>query len=152
MRHAVRIQPYVSADLFGKLRAYSAARSLTTSAVICAALTEYFERDEVEESLLVRRLDGVTNAVGQLQRDLDTLSAALGRFVRYSFWTAPLQVDDKVVRRADGLYRDFLSKVGEQVRAGITFSRQVFPPRRSPAAPVAPTGPESGSRNEGGRS
>ena len=49
MRHAIRIQPYLSRDLFQKLRAYAAARSLTVSAVVAAALGEYLERDEVEE-------------------------------------------------------------------------------------------------------
>lgn len=152
MRHAVRIQPYLSRDLFQKLRAYAAARSLTVSAVVADALGRYLERDDVEDALLVRRLEGVTHAVGQLARDLDALAAGFGRFVQYSLWSAPERVDDKVVRRAEGLYRTFLAKVAEQLRAGTTFSGQVFPTRRSSAVPAAPTHQKMGDGDEGGRS
>ena len=68
MKHP-RIQPYLAPELTEKVRAYAAARSLTVSAVMTAALTEYFERDAVEDELIVRRLDGVTHAISQLQRD-----------------------------------------------------------------------------------
>jgi predicted transcriptional regulator len=149
MRHAIRIQPYLSPDLFRKLRAYAAARSLTVSAVVADALGEYLERDDVEDALLVRRMDSVTHAVEQLRRDVDTLAVGFGRFVRYSFFSAPATADAKVVHRAEALYRDFLAKVGEQLRAGVSFTRQVFPTYRSPAALA---GAEEGGGEEGGRS
>jgi len=152
MRHAIRIQPYLSRDLFQKLRAYAAARSLTVSAVVAEALGEYLERDDVEDALLVRRLDGVTHAVEQLGRDLNTLAIGFGRFVRYLFFSAPPAADDKVVKRAEALYRDFLAKVAEQLSAGGTFTRQVLPPRRPPPAPSTPTNTEMGGREDGGRS
>jgi len=134
MRHGIRIQPYVSPDLFRQLRAYAAARDLTVSAVIGAALGEYLERDEVEDALIVRRLDGVTHAVGQLQRDVETLAVGFGRFVRFAFFSAPAAADGSVVRRAETLYGAFLDQVREQLREGVRFTRQVFPPQRSSAA------------------
>lgn len=149
MRHAIRIQPYLSRDLFQKLRAYAAARSETVSAVVAAALGEYLERDKPDDDLLGRRLDRVTHAVEQLARDLDALGVGFGRFVRYSLWSAPERVDDKAVLRGDGLYRTFLSKVAQQIRAGGTFIGQVFPARQPPAVPPNPT---PGGRDEGGRS
>jgi hypothetical protein len=149
MRHAVRIQPYLSRDLFQKLRAYAAARSLTVSAVVADALNEYLERDEVDDDLLVRRLDGVTHAVEKLGRDLDTLAVGFGRFVQYSLWSVPERVDDKAVRRGETLYRGFLAKVAEQLRAGVTFTGHVFPARRPP--PPLPNA-ASGGRDEGGQS
>ena len=152
MRHAIRIQPYLSRELEKKLRAYTTARSLTVSAVVADALGQYLERDEVEEALLVRRLEGVTHAVEQVGRDLEALAVGFGRFVQYSLCSAPDQVDDKVVRRAQGLYRTFLDRVAEQLRAGTTFSAQVFPRRRPPAVPAAPADQEMGDRDEGGRS
>ena len=151
MRHAIRIQPYLSRDLFQKLRAYAAARSLTVSAVVADALGEYLKRDEVDEDLLGRRLDGVTHAVEQLGRDLDALAVGFGRFVQYSLWSIP-EVEDKAVRRGETLYRGFLAKVAEQLRAGTTFTRQVFPTRLPPAVPPVPTNTEKGGRDEGGRS
>ena len=132
MRHAIRIQPYLSRDLFQKLRAYAAARSLTVSAVVAEALGEYLERDEVEDALLVRRLDGVTHAVEQLGRDLNTLAVGFGRFVRYSFFSAPPAADDKVVKRAEALYRDFLAKVARAASGGRDASLARCFPRTDP--------------------
>jgi hypothetical protein len=152
MRHAIRIQPYLSPDLSRRLRAYAAARSLTVSAVVAAALGEYLERDEVEDALLVRRLDSVALAVEQLRRDLEALGAGFGRFVRYSFFSAPSTADDKVVRKAEGLYRTFLSKVAEQLRAGVSFTRQVFPTQGPSTAAAALTSTETGGREGSGRS
>ncbi|HVV53598.1 MAG TPA: hypothetical protein VHO06_28340 [Polyangia bacterium] len=121
------------------------------SAVVADALGEYLERDEVEDALLVRRLDVLNEVVEQLRRDLDTLAVGFGRFVRYSFFSAPLEVDDKVVNRAEALYRDFLSKVGEQLRAGVRFSRQVFPTARA-VGPSSLAGAEGDGREKGERS
>jgi hypothetical protein len=149
MRQAIRIQPYLSRDLFQKLRAYAAARSETVSGVVAAALGEYLERDEPDKDLLVRRLDRITQSVEQVRRDLDALGVGFGRFVRYSLWTLPEQIGDKAIQRGEGLYRTFLSKVADQFRAGGTFTAQVFPTRRPPG--VSPTA-TSGGRDEGGRS
>jgi hypothetical protein len=149
MRHAIRIQPYLSRDLFQKLRAYAAAHSKTVSSVVADALGEYLEPDKPDEDLLGRRLDRVTHAVEELGRDLRALAVGFGRFVQHSLWSLPEQVDDKTVRRGEGLYRGFLSKVAEQIRAGGTFTGQVFPTRRAPAVPPNPT---PGGRDEGGRS
>lgn len=144
MRHAIRIQPYLSQDLFRKLRAYAAARSLTVSAIVADALGEYLERDEVEDAVIVRRLDSLTEAVELLRRDVDTLAVGFGRFVRYSFFSAPLAVDDKAVKRAEELYRDFLGKVGEQFRAGVRFTLQVFPSRQPVPSTASLTAQEDG--------
>jgi predicted transcriptional regulator len=150
MRHAVRIQPYLARDLFQKLRAYAAARSLTVSAVISAALAEYLERDEVEDALIVRRLDDVTHTLGKLTRDVDALAVGLGSFAWYSFLRAPAATEDKVVSRAKAEYAEFLKQVARQLREGIRFTEQVFPTPRRSAAMVA--GTETGGREKEGRS
>jgi hypothetical protein len=73
MRHAIRIQPYLSRDLVQKLRAYAAARSETVSGVVATALGEYLERDPQATRPRLRRRsvglpwsrDGMrSNAVG----------------------------------------------------------------------------------------
>ncbi len=150
MRHAIRIQPYLPPDLFQRLRAYAAAQSLTVSAVVAAALGEFLERDDGDDSLVLRRLDGVTHAVEQLRRDLDAVGVTLGRFVRYSFFAAPDTVDHRVVQRAEGLYRDFLGRVAEQLRAGVNLTGQVFSAHRSLGAVVI--NPEKGGREAEGQS
>jgi hypothetical protein len=152
MKHVVRIQPYIPTGLLQKVQARAAARSWTVSAVVTDALSQYVERDDSDGPLLLRRLDGVTGAIEQLRRDLEAVAAGFGRFVRFSFFTAPEVVDDKAVKRAESLYREFLGKVGEQLRAGTTFTRLVFPPRLPPPAPSPPANTEEGSRDGGGRS
>lgn len=151
MRHAVRIQPYISADLFKKLRAYAAARSLTVSAVVGAALGEYLERDEVEDALLVRRLDRVMHAISGLQRDVDALAAGFGRFVRYSFFSAPATATTEMVRRADALYREFLARVCDQLRDGSRFTGQVWRAQPVPPTSLPTLATENGGREDGGQ-
>jgi hypothetical protein len=152
MRHTIRIQPYISADLFQKLRAYAAARSLTVSAVIGAALGEYLERDEVEDALLVRRLDGVMHAIGGLQRDVDALAVGFGRFVRYSFFSAPAVAPAEVVRRAEVLYGEFLARVCDQLREGVRFTGQVWRAQAGPTTSLPILATENGGGKDGGRS
>jgi hypothetical protein len=152
MRHAIRIQPYLSRDLFQQLRAYAAAHSSTVSAVVADALGEYLKRDDVDEDLLARRLDDVTHAVEQLGGDLNALAVGFGKFAENSFVSTPLAPEDKAVRRAQALYRSFLSKVAAQIRAGTTFTGQVFPTRQPLAVPPVPANTEKGGRDEGGRS
>ena len=152
MRHAVRIQPYISADQFQKLRASAAARSLTVSDIVGAALDEYLERNQLEDALLLRRLDDVRHAIVEVKRDLDTLAAGFGRFVRYSFFSAPAVPPAEVVRRAESLYGDFLARVRDQLRAGVKFTGQVW--RRDAGEAPAPETPatRNGGREEGGPS
>jgi hypothetical protein len=148
MRQAIRIQPYLSRDLVQKLRAYATARSETVSGVVATAVGEYLERDEADKDLLARRMDRVTQSVEELGRDLNALGVGFGRFVQFWLWTIT-EVDDKAVQRGEGFYRGFLSKVAQTIRAGGTFTRQVFPPRQPAAVPPNPT---RGGRDEGGRS
>ena len=149
MRRGSRVQPYLPTDLFRKLHAYAAARSETVTAVIIAAVREYLERDEVEDALLVRRLDGVTQSIGQLQRDVDTLAAGFGRFVRISLFSAPDNLSEQAIKRAEALYAGFLERVHEQLRDGVKFTGLVSRARRRVAAPPLNPAPGTGSR-EGG--
>jgi hypothetical protein len=149
MGKPVRIQPYIPPDLNEKVNAYKAARSLTVSAVVTAALREYFEKDGVVEALVVRRMDGVMHGIGQLQRDLDTLAAGFGRFVRFSFFSAPKSVSAETVGRADSLYADFLARVADQLREGVKFTGLVWRLRGRHAASLADEGAGNGGR-EGG--
>ena len=148
MRKAIRIQPYLSRELVDKVRAYAAARSETVSGVVATALGEYLERGEPDKDLLARLLDRLTQSGEQLARDLNALGVGFGRFVQFWLWTVT-EVDDKAVERGDRFYRGFLSKVAQQIRAGGTFTGQVFPARRPTAVSRDPT---EGGRDEGGQS
>ena len=149
MRHRVRIQPYVSPATHRKLRAYSAAQDLTDSAVAEAALSEFLERDNFDEPLIVRRLDSVVRALAELQNDVDIISKAFGIFARHAFLSAPANTTAEDRRRADGMYGAFLARISAEISAGIRFSGEVgrvragtptTPPGSSPAAGRKGTG------------
>jgi len=124
MRNRLRIQPYVSPEIRRKLAAYSAAQGVTESAVVDAALQEYLESDGVEEALVVRRLDGVGQAVAQVQNELDVLAWAFARFVRFSFLAARPPAPE-AVKQMEALYSAFLTQVSGDTASGVTFAGAV---------------------------
>ncbi len=148
MRNRLRIQPYVSPEVRRKLGAYSAAQGVTESAVVDAALREYLEGDRVEEALVVRRLDGVAQAVANLQNELDVLAWGFARFVRFSFLTAQPPVPE-AVKQMEALYGSFLTQVSGDTASGVTFAGAV---RRAFAAqtarPPAPSPSGMGGREK----
>ena len=137
----MRIQPYVSPEVHRKLRTYSATRELTESAVTEAALVEYLERDSVEQALVLRRLDAVTQTVTQLQHDLDVLSQAFGIFAHDSFLNPPPVMTPDAKRRAESDYALFLATIARQLKAGLRFAGEVGRARVDTAA----TRPDPGS-------
>jgi predicted transcriptional regulator len=140
----VRIQPYVSRELQRKLRTYSETRRLTESAVTEAALAEYLDRDQVEAALVVRRLDGLAETVGQLQHDLDVVGQVLAVYVRYSFLAAPAVPTREVRHRADVVFADFLATVAKQLKAGTRLTGEVY--GAGSAAPLGGRGPAQTGR------
>ena len=125
MRHRIRIQPYISPDLHRKLRAHALAQAVTDSAVTEAALRDYLEHGAVEEDLVVRRLDGVTHAVAQLQHDMDVLSQAVCLSVWRSYQTPlPGQTPEGAIQ-AQSDYATFLSRISSRLAAGMRLSGDV---------------------------
>jgi hypothetical protein len=143
MRQKIRIQPYVSRELVSKLRAYASTRRLTESAVAEAALNEYVDRDQAERTLVVRRLDALTETVSRMQQDLDVVGQVLGLYVRYSFITAPAATTPESRQRAKAIYADFLVKAAQQLRAGSRLTGEVYG--------AQPTSKPAGGLSQGGR-
>ena len=85
MRNRARMQPWVPLDVRRRTRAYCVTHDLTESALTTAALVQYMDGSGVDEELVVRRLDGLTQAVAQLQHDLDVLGVAFGGYAWRSF-------------------------------------------------------------------
>ncbi len=149
MRNRLRIQPYVSPEVRRKLGAYSAAQGVTESAVVDAALREYLEGDGVEEALVVRRLDGVAQAVAKVQNELDVLAWGFARFVRFSFLVARAPTPE-AVKQMEALYGGFLTQVSGDAASGVTFAGVV---RRAFTAQAArPATPPHSRRAVGRRS
>jgi len=115
----------VSRETQRKLRVYSKTQRLTESAVADAALVEYLERDQVEQALVVRRLDALAETVGELQHDLDVVGQVLAVYVRYAFLTAPAKTTREERHRADVVFADFLVNVATELKAGRRLTSQV---------------------------
>jgi hypothetical protein len=148
MRHRVRIQPYVSREVQRKVRVYAGARGLTESAVAEAALAEYVDRDQAEQALVVRRMDAVGQAVGDIRRDLDVLLQAHRFLVRFAFYVVPEEPQDPRARaaasnRADALYARFATTIAAELQRGPTLVGDIrggrAPSTVPPGAPK-PTG------------
>jgi hypothetical protein len=146
MRHRDRIQPYISPEVHRKLTAYSVTEEVTESAVVEAALQQYLDRDRVQEPLILRRLDGLAHAVARVEEDLQILSWAFGRFVKYSYLAGPPAISPETIARMEGLYGHFLVRVGGDLGSGVTFSGAVRRALASKAARPSPANPGKDGR------
>ena len=139
MRHRLRIQPYISVDLRRKLAAAAVAQEVTESALTEAALVAHLEPDRKQEGVLIRRLDGLTQAIGRLQDDLDILAQAFGRFAWNSFTVQPPESTPEGKKRGESLFRQLVEAVSNDLRGGMTLAGAV---RRAGAPrPPRPPGP-----------
>jgi len=122
MRYRIRIQPYISPELYRKLRTHSAMRNVTDSAVAEEALSKYLQSDAVEEALVLRRLSRVDEAVARLQHDVDVLSQTVATLARYALASAPSVVSKDDGRKAQRLLTDLLAQVAKEIDAGVRLS------------------------------
>jgi predicted transcriptional regulator len=150
MRYRVRIQPYVAPEVQRKLRSYAGSRGLTESAVTEAALVDYVDRDQAEQALVVRRLDAMGQAVGEVRRDMNVLLQALRFLVRFTFYIVPEEPKDPKARAAasqksDDLYARFVTTIAAELRRGPSLVSDILG-GGAPATPVT-----VGSKPTGGR-
>jgi hypothetical protein len=139
MRHRVRIQPYISVEVRRKLAASAVAQEVTESALTEAALVAYLEPDHMQEGVVLRRLDSLTQAIARLQDDLDILAQAFGRFAWYSFTVQPPEATPEGNKRGESLFRQLVEAVSNDLGGGMTLAGSV---RRARAPrPSRPPGP-----------
>lgn len=135
MRYRIRIQPYISPELHRKLRAHSAVRNVTDSAVAEEALSKYLESDSVEEALVLRRLSGVDEALARLQHDIDVLSQTVATLARCALASAPSVVSKDDGRKAQRLLTELLAQAAKEIDAGVRLSGLLDRARVEAAAP-----------------
>jgi hypothetical protein len=144
MRRRTRIQPYVSDDTHRKLRAYATAQALTESAVADAAILEFVDHHPVDEDLVLRRLDVVSQSLAQLRHDIDIVSHTLAYVARFAFYSSPTTVAPDAHRRTDEHYESLLSFVGQRLQVGARLENEV---RRAIMKKAG--APASGTRKDG---
>jgi hypothetical protein len=151
MRTRTRIHPYVTPDLARRLVAYSAAKGLTDSAVVQAALEEYLDGGEKDNVLIIRRLDRLGRAAIRLHRDVEVLSEAFAVFVRIWSAYAPKlsQVEwEEARRRGAKYYESYLEALSAQFASGSRLVNAVVKEDAEPTnvgraaeSPATPKGP-----------
>ena len=128
MRTRTRIHPYVVPDIARRLTAYCAAKGLTESAAVQAAVEQYLDGGEREGALILRRLDRLGRASAQHQRDLEILSEAFAVF--FQLWAMYVPnyskaESDAASRRAGQLFDQYIGIVSRQLAAGPRFASRV---------------------------
>jgi len=147
MRHRARMQPWVPLGVRRRVRAYCVTHNVTESALATDALVQYMDGDGVDEELVVRRLDGLTQAVGKIQHDLDVLGVAFGGFTWRWFISGQAPTAEGQ-QRASSTYWDYLRQAYEQISKGVRLTRQVLQAGSSP--PPRPGARKDGDGGKGG--
>ena len=152
MRTRTRIHPYVAPDIARRLTAYCAAKGLTESAAVQAAVEQYLDGGEREGALILRRLDRLGRASAQHQRDLEILSEAFAVFFRLWAMYVPNYSDaemDTASRRASRLFDEYVGIVSRELAAGSRLASRVMTKTEGSAsghpAPSSPP-PPAGAR------
>ena len=148
MRHRVRFQPYISPDLHRRLRAHGATRNLTDSALAEAAFTEYLDRQNPDEGVVLGRLQGLSESVGRLQYDVDVLGQGFGVFVRNVFRALTFDTSAGAGTRAQSMFTHFAATVSRELDAGLRLTGQIDRARnrQSSAQPTAKADDKHGER------
>jgi hypothetical protein len=147
MRTRTRMQPWVPHELRKQTKAYCVTHGVSESALTAAALVQYMNGNRVDEELVVRRLDGLTQAVAQIKHDLDVLSVAFSGYAWRSFVSAETPTREGQ-QRATSTYWEFLRQAYEQISRGVRFPRQVL--QAGSSAPSEPDGGKDGDGRKGG--
>ena len=144
MRHRIRIQPYLSPEVHKKLRDHASSHHVTESGVAEEALVQYLARGQVEEALVVRRLDALTQSVKGVQREQEVLAQAVVHVAKFLFRLAAGSAPDAKAY-AERRYEKLVAKVAEELKAGVSLTGDVrraslfaAPPTPRTAAPLAP--------------
>jgi hypothetical protein len=128
MRTRTRIHPYVTPELARRLVGYSAAKGLTESAAVQAALEEYLDGKEKDSAVIIRRLDRLGRAAVRQQRDVEVLSEAFALFVQiWSAYRSELSDAEKeaATRRGAKFYREYLKYLSQQLASDSRFVKLV---------------------------
>jgi hypothetical protein len=118
------IHPYISDEVFKRFKKYCASLDLTESSVAEAALQKFFDGDNNDFPLLLKRLDRLQRALGRTERDLSMLSEAFSVFVQLWFAHTP-KIDesekDASKRQAGDRYNQFIDFVASKLTSGHRF-------------------------------
>jgi hypothetical protein len=157
MRTRKRIHPYVTPELAHRLTTYCAAKEITESAAVQAAVEDHLDGEAKDNEVIIRRLDRLGRASLGHQRDLALMTESFGLFLRMWFAFVPQMAEgDKPAAESLSArrYRQFVDSVSTQLATGETFAADLTknpPGSVAPGAGAAPAGPVGAGNREGQR-
>lgn len=99
---------------------------------------EYLDGVGVDEPLLLRRLDGVVEALAGIQGDVAVVAQALSAMARFLFLTAPAAPAPGSDEQAERLHRLFIKLIADGPALSAMPSGERIPPSLTPFAPLRP--------------
>jgi hypothetical protein len=156
MRTRKRIHPYVTPDLAHRLTSYCAAKGITESSAVQAAVENHLDGEAKDNELIIRRLDRLGRASLGHQRDLALLTESFVFFAQVCFAFLPQMAEaDKPAaeRQSAKRYRQLVDFVSQQLAGGGGLAADVAKNRSAgaPAATGTPTAAAVGAGNWGGQ-
>ena len=115
-----QIHPRLSADLGKRLRTFAAGKGSSQNSVVQAALVKYLD-DANDGTLIIRRLDRLSRAVGRVHRDVTVLADALAVYVQVWLAHTPRIPDSEragAERVALARFAQFTEHVAARVASG----------------------------------
>jgi predicted transcriptional regulator len=125
-----RLNIYLDHDLAGTLDQFSAQRQLKKSAVVAAALREYFspDREDAREAALCKRFDRLSRQVEKLESDLTILTETTAIYIRYYLSVVPpVPEAHQDAARAQGKVRfaQFIEQLARHLQRGNSLARDI---------------------------
>jgi hypothetical protein len=123
----IQIHPRLPRELVGRMRGYASGKGASQSAVIQTALEKYLA-DANDATMVIRRLDRVSRAVGGLRRDVGVVADALGVFVQVWLAHTPRIADaDRpgAEKAAHARFAQFTEHVASRFASGRSFMSEL---------------------------
>ena len=119
-----QIHPRLSADLGKRLRTFAAGKGSSQNSVVQAALVKYLD-DANDGTLIIRRLDRLSRAVGRVHRDVTVLADALAVYVQVWLAHTP-RIPDGERARAERVALARFAQFTEHVAARVASGKSVM--------------------------
>jgi hypothetical protein len=112
-----QVHPYLRRDVYRRLKAYSARRGVTDTAVIETAVRQYLDQSS-DPTLIMRRLDRTGRALDRIRREMDVFSEFVSTWAR--LWLAhtpplPESAREPAQRSAAKRYEQLLDFVAKRL-------------------------------------
>lgn len=125
-----RLNIYLDRELANTLEQFALQRQLKKSAVVAAALGEYFSPDsaDVREAAISKRFDRLSRQVEKIEHDLTILTEATAIYIRYYLSVvAPVPESHQEAARAQGKarFQQFIEQLARHLQRGNSLARDL---------------------------